>query len=74
MSLKPTEQTSFLLAAAFQRLRHTVLHNHSYFVVQNLLQQVSDQVPLQHFERLACIPKISYDKKAEENNKNPLKF
>jgi len=25
---------------------------------------------LQHFDKWACTPKISYDKKAEENNKN----
>jgi len=37
-------------------------------------QLFSDHVPLQHFDRLACTPKISYDKKAEQNNKNPLNF
>jgi len=31
---------------------------------------LSGHVPLQHFVIWTCIPKISYDKKAEENNKN----
>jgi len=30
----------------------------------------SGHVHLQHFDRWACTPKISYDKKAVENNKN----
>ena len=33
-------------------------------------QTYSGHVPFQHFDRWACTPKISYDKKAEENNKN----
>jgi len=26
-------------------------------------------VPIQHFDRWACTPKIAYDQKVEENNK-----
>ena len=33
-------------------------------------QTYSGQVPLQHFDRWACTPKISHNIKAEENNKN----
>jgi len=32
----------------------------------------SGNVPLQHFVIRSCTPKISYDKKAVENNKNYL--
>ena len=30
---------------------------------------IDGHVPLQHFDRWACTPKISYDKNAVENNK-----
>jgi len=37
-------------------------------------QPLDEHAPLEHFDRWACTPKISYDKKAEQNNKTPLKF
>jgi len=37
-------------------------------------QPFSDHLPLRHFARWACTPKISYDKKNEQNNINPLNF
>jgi len=32
--------------------------------------KISGHVPLQHSDRWECTPKISYDKKVEENSKN----
>jgi len=37
-------------------------------------QPFSDYVPLQHLDNRACSPKISYDKNAEQIDKNPLNF
>ena len=37
-------------------------------------QPFSDHVPLQHFDRWTCARKISCNKMAEWNNKNPLNF